>query len=169
MKCIGAEKPPCQRCARSGRECLVGSKNAVPNPLQFSTRDSGHSPTVSSWPRDTIPAREQYMTSDNTDSMPLSGLDNCQQAPRSAIDQSLEMTQPSHEHPASTPRLTTNRADSPLPSVYSVVPFDLVEPSPSFSGNVPIVTPSSTSNSMLQTGQLSRPINDQHIFELIVL
>ncbi|KIW24899.1 uncharacterized protein PV07_10582 [Cladophialophora immunda] len=123
MRCIGADKPPCVRCSRTGRNCVVHASRRGQQQSANSLRK--RQPPVSSPPPDALYQQaSQSTTCAATGSVQRSPLAH----PTSPPAYSLQS--PSYKSgrvsPASTSRPDQNVSSS-LPSVYSSSPLDVLD------------------------------------------
>lgn len=99
MRCIGAENPPCVRCTRRGKECVVIAPNRHPSSRQSRPRASGSS-QAEKGSNSNLPREDGGVQGNSVDAEPASAV-------RLAGD----------SNPSSAQR------ESDLPSVYSVSPI----------------------------------------------
>ena len=111
MKCLGSDNPPCARCAKAGRECIV-QRPARTNYSSGAITPSSHARVNSSASH--LRAEERLPTSSTQDELPL----------------------PGHNHNFSPINSNVPVTNEPaLPSIYTTPPYSTVFNQPDGSPN----------------------------------
>ncbi|KIY00367.1 uncharacterized protein Z520_04052 [Fonsecaea multimorphosa CBS 102226] len=119
MRCIGAENPPCVRCSKTGRNCVVHASRRGQHQSANSLRK--WQPPVSSSPSDALHQQDSQNTTDAATS-------SVRRSPpvHTATPPAFALQSPSYKggrvSPASTSQPDQNVSPS-LPSVYSLSPL----------------------------------------------
>src|ERR1700761_6019437 len=124
MRCIGAENPPCARCLRTGRRCVVQPSRRGQQQSSHSLRKRQSLPPSS--PGEAAHYQEAQAAPSPAPASSGGLLSTAHPLPPKASALRSPLARPeAHASPASTARLEQGASPS-LPSVYSSSPLDVV-------------------------------------------
>ena len=120
MRCLGAENPPCQRCAKAGRKCIVLASRRGQQSANSRRRRDPATPELEV-------ALHQQNTPSSARSLGRLSSDPLPPASAGALSVTYHLSPISHTTPGSTNQ--SGQIASPgLPSVFSSSPIDVLRP-----------------------------------------